>query len=671
MMVAIRAFIAAMVGAIWIAVFSANVAAQGQVKDLNQIIRSLAPIEYLPEHSGRSALPSIDLDIRFAVDQATLLPDAVAQLRELGRALGSPRLRNKTIEIAGHTDATGSNAHNEALSVRRAETVAGYLAQEFKINRGRLAVVGYGEERLKDPLQPAGGVNRRVEITATGSVAAAMSVATALAAGAVGTVSATDNGTWGNLLKNASGAQVLLRRAEAQGTARVIVGLAAPEQDAAQQQGWQNLNDYIRDLQDSAIAKLGWANINDLVRFDYVPAMAMTVDASRLRSLLTGDAVAQIFEDRLMAPSLQQSVPLIGMRPPRVEAQAGAGLSVAVLDTGVDFQHPFLKGKAAAEACFSSNAQQGGVILRSACPSGEESEIGSGAGRPCDPAFGCDHGTRVAGIIAGHGNKMSGVAPEASIVSVQVFTLVEAPACGKCSLAFTSDVLRGLEWVYRNRERHNIAAVNLSLGGGRFRQVCDNGSPYTRILELLTRAGVAPVVASGNAGLSDAIANPACVANAVSVGATSFGDKVAEFSNSADFLDFLAPGATEKAVGKSKGVLSSIPGKGYHRTEGTSMAAPHVAGAFAVLRSAVPEASLRQMLRALRQTGRKVVDRRNGVTVPRIQLDAAIKYLQADMARAPLKPVPKAAPKPAPKVKVYDGIRVYGDKEKDDKRIKW
>ncbi|MBT7551117.1 MAG: S8 family serine peptidase, partial [Gemmatimonadetes bacterium] len=247
----------------------------------------------------------------------------------------------------------------------------------------------------------------------------------------------------------------------------------------------------------------------------------------------------------------------------------------------------------------------------------------------------------------------------------------EAPTCGKCSLAFTSDVLRGLEWVYRNRERYNIAAVNLSLGGGRFRQVCDSGSPYTRIFELLTRAGVAPVVASGNDGLTDAIANPACVSDAVSVGATSFGDKVAKFSNSADFLDFLAPGATEQAVGKSRGVLSSVPGRGFHRTQGTSMAAPHVAGAFAVMRSAVPEASLGKMLRALRQTGRRVVDQRNGIAVPRIQLDAAIKYLQADVASVPLKPRPKAGAKPASRVKVYDGIRVYEGEEKDDKRIKW
>ena len=181
-MAAIRTFIAVVVGLMCVAITPANVAAQGQVKDLNQIIRSLAPLEYLPEHSGRPAQPSIDLDIRFSVDQATLLPEALAQLQELGRALRSPRLRNKTIEIAGHTDATGSNAHNKALSLRRAKAVADYLTQKFKINPGRLAVVGHGEEQLKDPLLPAGAINRRVEINATGSVAAAMSNAIASAA---------------------------------------------------------------------------------------------------------------------------------------------------------------------------------------------------------------------------------------------------------------------------------------------------------------------------------------------------------------------------------------------------------------------------------------------------------------------------------------------------------
>ena len=66
-----------------------------------------------------------------------------------------------------------------------------------------------------------------------------------------------------------------------------------------------------------------------------------------------------------------------------------------------------------------------------------------------------------------------------------------------------------------------------------------------------------------------------------------------------------------------------------------------------------------------------MVDRRNGIAVPRIQLDAAIKYLRADVASVPSTPRLKAGAKPAPKVKVYDGIRVFKGEDKGDKRVKW
>jgi subtilisin family serine protease len=166
-------------------------------------------------------------------------------------------------------------------------------------------------------------------------------------------------------------------------------------------------------------------------------------------------------------------------------------------------------------------------------------------------------------------------------------------------------------------------------------------------------------------------------------------------------LDFLAPGATEQTYDNGKGILSAIPGTKFRRYQGTSMAAPHVAGAFAILKSAVPAASLEQMRQALQKTGRMVADPRNGVTAPRIQLDAAIKILQATLARGqpkqpqePPEPAPKQPrerQKPAPEVEakepVHDGIRVEDgrdrardggrDSSKDsgngdgEKRIKW
>jgi outer membrane protein OmpA-like peptidoglycan-associated protein len=665
-------------------------AAQAQLKDLNQIIRGLAPMKYLPEHSGKPQRPhperpSIDLDIRFDLDRASLAPQARAQLRELGRALQSAQLRGKLIEITGHTDTSGPAAHNKALSLRRAGAVASYLRREFAIDTRRLSVAGHGEERLKDPTQPRGAVNRRVEISVTGTVAMAAEPRTMAASNAGNAGENGESGTWGNLLGDAARARNFLRRTEANGTGRIIVMLAAPKQDAIQagsgrDPGWRNLNDYIHDLQDQAIARLGWTNINDLVRFDYTPAMAMTVDPPRLRQLLTGDAAVQVYEDRLLPPRLQQSVPLIGLVPPRGPSHSGTGMAVAVIDSGVDSQHPFLRGKVVGEACFSAQFQSPEVSARSACPSGERQEVGPGAGQPCGAPYDCSHGTHVAGIVAGHNAEMSGVALQATIVAVQVSSLIEMSKCGKCALPLTSNILRGLEWVYRNRERYKIAAVNLSLGGGKFQAVCDGNSPYTRIFALLAESGVAPVVSSGNDGFADAISDPACVSHAISVGATSYRDNVSGFSNSAEFLDFLAPGATEQAYENGKGILSAVPGSEFRRYQGTSMAAPHVAGAFAILKSAVPAASLAQMREALHKTGHMIADPRNGVTAPRIQLDTAITFLQASVSRTQPKQPQKPAPRAKPKERVHDGIRVEDGKEiggengggKDgEKRIKW
>jgi subtilisin family serine protease/outer membrane protein OmpA-like peptidoglycan-associated protein len=665
---------------------SAQGRAPAEIKDINQIIRGLAPIEYLPEHSGKPARRAIDLDIRFAVDKATPLPASGPQLRALGRALGAAELRGSHIEIAGHTDATGTAAHNKALSLRRARSVAGYLQRRFGIAPGRLSVAGHGEERLKDPLRPGHAVNRRVEISVIGTAREMVDVKLAAAKTNAVANGGIEDGAWGDLLENRDGARDFVRRAEAQGRVRVIVTLAAPEAEGARAQGWRNLNDYIHGLQDQAVSTLGWRNINDLVRFDYTPAMAMSVNATRLRRLLRGDVVQQVFVNQMLRANLLQSVTLIGGPPERAGSFRGAGQAVAVLDTGVDAQHPFLKGKVIAEACFSSAGRAGPVVMRSACPSGNRGETGPGAGRPCDPAYGCGHGTHVAGIVAGANGEMSGVAAQASIVAVQVFSLLEGPKRGKFATALTSDILRGLEWVYDNRVRHNIVAVNMSLGGGRFRRPCDQASPLTRIIALLARAGVAVVASSGNDGFGKAMVQPACIEDTVSVGATSLRDRIAAFSNSAGFLDFLAPGATEQpsgqqTAGKGMGILSAIPGSGFRRWAGTSMAAPHVAGAFAVLKGAAPEATLWQMTEALRRTGRMLTDPRNGVGVPRIQLDAAIAALLKTVAGAAPKPEP--APKPAAirKPEGHDGVRIYGERDggkaegidrgDGEKRIKW
>ena len=140
--------------------------------------------------------------------------------------------------------------------------------------------------------------------------------------------------------------------------------------------------------------------------------------------------------------------------------------------------------------------------------------------------------------------------------------------------------------------------------------------------------GIVSFVASGNDGYSDGIAIPACTPGAVAVGAvydanvgsaawgvctdsSTAADKIACFSNSASMLKLLAPGATISVLGSSGG--------------GTSFAAPHAAGAYAVLRGARPAEDFETSLARLSNFGVAVTDGRNGLVFPRINLAAALQ----------------------------------------------
>jgi len=131
--------------------------------EANDIIRSLAPITYLPEHGGKPRR-AIDLEVRFESGSARLTPDAQRLLDTLATALQDGRLASSRFEVAGHTDASGSRAYNQSLSEKRAGAVVTYLTSRHGVDRKRLSPVGKGEDALKDPLNPTGRANRRVEI---------------------------------------------------------------------------------------------------------------------------------------------------------------------------------------------------------------------------------------------------------------------------------------------------------------------------------------------------------------------------------------------------------------------------------------------------------------------------------------------------------------------------
>ena len=109
--------------------------------------------------------PAVDLhDIYFEFDSATISPQAMPQLRELGAALSDPRLAGASFTIGGHTDATGTDAYNTRLSQRRAEAVQRFLAENYTIPSANLHAVGYGKHQPKNKADAFAAENRRVEI---------------------------------------------------------------------------------------------------------------------------------------------------------------------------------------------------------------------------------------------------------------------------------------------------------------------------------------------------------------------------------------------------------------------------------------------------------------------------------------------------------------------------
>ncbi len=374
----------------------------------------------------------------------------------------------------------------------------------------------------------------------------------------------------------------------------------------------------INQRRDMVLGELTNYDRASIKRFNDLPFLAIKVNRSVLETLRLSSNVDDIFEDELLSLSLAESVPLVGAPAAWANGFTGAGRTVAILDTGVDKYHQFLSGKVLSEACYSTNNTNNGAS--SLCPGGVPESVSFDSGLNCTGINGCDHGTHVAGIAAGTGGSFSGVAKDASIISIQVFSRFDnLGSCGgatPCIRAFTSDIMRGLERVYALRDSFNIAAVNLSLGGGRFMGNCDS-HPLKGIIDQLASVGIATVIASGNEGYADAIGSPACISSAISVGATGdgtrlSGDNVAPYSNSSSVLSLLAPGDS---------IVSSVPGGGFATFFGTSMASPHVAGAWAILKQQFPTASVSDILNELRTYGVRITDQRNGITISRINLN--------------------------------------------------
>jgi subtilisin family serine protease len=230
----------------------------------------------------------------------------------------------------------------------------------------------------------------------------------------------------------------------------------------------------------------------------------------------------------------------------------GAGVLIGIVDSGIDPSHPDLAGKIEAFAdCLGGTCREG-------------------PGRDSD-----GHGTAVAGIAAaktGNGAGIAGVAPDARLVVARVL--------GPDGTGVTEDINRAIQWVVDKGAR----VVNLSLGEPDLVIVSRVGTPLRPGVEYAWSRGAIPVLASGNyEDLSASGSANYGDLHALVVGATDKTGKVPGYSTSLGnaMWGLVAPGGNGDGPGAD--VISPVPGARYQWVAGTSMAAPHVSGALALL----------------------------------------------------------------------------------------
>ena len=423
-------------------------------------------------------------------------------------------------------------------------------------------------------------------------------------------------------------------------TTRVIVMLFEPValQQKSKSQRIQNLasrsklKEAVRASQDQVITRLDPRHVKITNRFSYIFGFSAEVTLEGLNQLVSLDEVVSVSTDMLLEAHLGQGIPLMMATAVR-NTYNGAGLAVAICDTGIDTSHSMLGGG-------------GSPIFNSKVIGGYDTGDDDSDPRP-DPASGDPHGTACAGIAAGDlgtdGDYIGGVAHNAKLYALKI-------SFGNGGDAWTSDMIEGWEWciTHQNDDPDNpIMIISTSFGSGKYTTTCDSGVPaMTTAAANAVAAGITLFVSSGNDAYTDSISWPACISHVNSIGAVydanvgyhgysvcvdpaTAPDQVTCYSNSASLLTLLAP--------SHDAYTTDIAGGGGYSTDdytttfgGTSAACPYAAGAAAALQSAAKAISDSyltppEIKSLLTTTGDLITDpKAPSITKPRINLQAAV-----------------------------------------------
>jgi len=235
----------------------------------------------------------------------------------------------------------------------------------------------------------------------------------------------------------------------------------------------------------------------------------------------------------------------------------GSGITVAVVDTGIDYNHPALDGKIVQKADFVNPGMNGFT---------NES-----------------HGTSVAGIIAASAIEdggMSGVAPGVSLIAARACW--SDPGNSARAVCSSEKLAKAIDFAISN----NARIINLSVGGPK-------DGLIAALIQSAYGSGVTVVAAAGNGGAKGKPVYPAALNEVIAVSATDSGDGLYALSTRGDYIDVAAPGVD---------ILSPAPGGAWGMESGTSQAAAHVSGAVALLLQDYPELSPFQVKHLLRSS---------------------------------------------------------------------